>query len=106
MPAEGSVGGGGASGEEQVVDPQTAKFVSDRSLLGTFVVSLGVGAPVGEMAMLTVNVRRAAYVVAHEDHTYLIRIDRELFNVTMKRMIEEDYKCVLYFKCLCTNMFS
>ena len=88
------------------MDPQTAKFVSDRSLLGTFVVSLGVGAPVGEMAMLTINVRRAAYVVAHEDHTFLIRIDRELFNVTMKRMIEEDYKCVPCLKCVYVLMFN
>lgn len=99
---EAKSSGGLALDSEQVVDPQTAKFVADRSLLGTFVLSLGVGAPVGEMAMLTMNVRRAAYVLANEDHTYLIRIDRELFNITMKRMIEEDYRCV----CQCSMNYN
>ena len=78
--------------EEEWVDITTASFCPNRKQLGTFVVNLGIGAPVGEMALISTNVNRAAYVIADEDDTHLIRIDRELFNGTMKRMIEDDYR--------------
>lgn len=71
--------------------PVVGRFCAQRKNLGTYVVTLCSGAPFGEMALLSQDRVRKAYVVADE-HMYVMVISRQLFDATIKSVMEDDYR--------------
>ncbi|CAH1782720.1 unnamed protein product [Owenia fusiformis] len=81
-----------ADGEEDTkIVTQHPKKVTDRSKLGTFVITLGAGATFGEVALITEDSVRTASIVCDE-HTDVIVIDRNLYNRSVKYVLEKEFE--------------
>ena len=67
------------------------RIITNKRLLGSFVVALGKWALFGEMALIGDDNVRKAHALAEED-CFLLRINQKLFNATMKKVVEEIYQ--------------